>query len=576
MNIDVETIRRGLACGESRCVCGKPYGLVHCPAHGDEHPSLSISEEDGMVLVKCHAGCSQDSVIEALRVRNLWPSKNGDRVESGKGKIVKTYDYQNEQGKMIYQVCRMEPKDFRQRRPDGAGGWIWKMAGVKMVPFQLPKFSGAETIYVPEGEKDCESLARFGLVGTTNAGGGNAKWRTEYNQHFKGKQVVILPDNDPPGRDHGLDVAANLYGVAQSVKILYLPGLPDKGDVSDWIQAGGTGDQLAALVKESSEWEPAQESLNVKIVSADVFLATEIERPSAIIGSGIFMGGSGLILTGESGIGKSLFSIELAVKLSKGLSVWNYGVDKPYKILFIQKENPDYSVQTRLRRICKGLEARSITNIFMVERTFDADIGKTDDLEKMQRLIKKTGAEIVILDPLSSYHSANENNNIAMRQVLNGLTGISVAIGCSWIVLHHEGKPSDGKLDKWRFRGASSIRDWADTMIGLTHKPNSEGKVWRQLNFDKMRHGKELPSLLLERDENFCHTIVPENTLIPMSLIADLLDELGGKCRGKSPLIKKIVQFIGCDQTTASRAVEMAIGKIMEQVNGDLVLSTKF
>ena len=576
MNIDAETIRRGLACGQPRCVCGKPNSLVHCPAHDDEHPSLSVSEEDGMVLIKCHAGCPQDSVIEALRVRNLWPSKNGDRQESGKGKITRTYDYQTAQGKMIYQVCRMEPKDFRQRRPDGAGGWIWKMAGVKMVPFQLPKFPGAETIYVPEGEKDCESLAKLGMVGTTNAGGGNAKWRSEYNPHFKGKHVVILPDNDEPGRDHGLDVAKNLYGVALSVKIVALPGLPEKGDVSDWILAGGTREQLFTLTGETPEWEPAEETLDVKIISADTFLATELERPSAIIGSGIFMGGSGLILTGESGIGKSLFSIELAVKLSKGLSFWDYGVDKPYRVLFIQKENPDYSVQTRLRRICKGLEARSITNIFMVERSFEADIGKVDDLGKIQRIIKKTKAEIVILDPLSSYHSANENNNIAMRQVLNGLTEISIATGCSWVVLHHEGKPSDGKLDKWRFRGASSIRDWADTMIGLTHKPNSEGKVWRQLNFDKMRHGRELSSLLLERDENFCHRIVPENTLVPLSLIADFMDELGGKCRGKTPLIKKIVQFIGCEQSTASRAVDMAMGKVISEVNGELILLTKF
>ena len=250
--VTAETIRQALGCGEPGCTCSQPNGKVHCPTpgHPDIHPSFSVNQvNDGKVLVKCQSQCKHDQnlPIAALKARNLWPSSNGNRLN-----IVATYDYHDPQGKLVFQVCRTDTKEFPQRRPDGAGGWTWRMTGIKRYPYNLPQVLQAETVVVVEGEKDADAIERLGFVGTTSPGGASEpgkkqKWRPDYNPYFHGKQVIIFPDNDPPGRAHAHNVARNLQGVTASIKVVELPGLPEKGDVSDWLAAGGTVEQLKAL-----------------------------------------------------------------------------------------------------------------------------------------------------------------------------------------------------------------------------------------------------------------------------------------------------------------------------------------
>jgi putative DNA primase/helicase len=137
------------------------------------------------------------------------------------------------------------------------------MTGVARLPYRLPKLLKADTIFVVEGEKDADKLAEKGLTATTNPGGAG-KWRREYGPYFQGKAVAILPDNDKPGKDHAFDVARKLCSLAGSVKVVELPGLPEKGDVSDWIKAGGSVEQLQALVEAAQEFDPGQPSQAVK------------------------------------------------------------------------------------------------------------------------------------------------------------------------------------------------------------------------------------------------------------------------------------------------------------------------
>jgi len=167
-------------------------------------------------------------------------------------KIAATYDYHDAAGDLLFQVVRLEPKDFRQRRPDPSkrDGWSWSVKGLALVPFHLPALIAAvqagHRVYVTEGEKDVLALEAAGRVATCNPGGAG-KWRTEYADHLTGADVVVLPDNDDPGRAHADDVVALLIGRAASVRVLHLPDLPEKGDVADWFAAGNTADDLDAL-----------------------------------------------------------------------------------------------------------------------------------------------------------------------------------------------------------------------------------------------------------------------------------------------------------------------------------------
>lgn len=212
-----------------------------CPAHEDNDPSLNLRDDGGKVLVHCHASCPQDAVIDALKAQDLWP--NQERTES---RIIATYDYTNEGGELLYQVARFEPKDFRPRFLDGAGGWIWKKHP-RQVLYRLPEVLEAPIVFVVEGEKDVERLRSHGFVATTNAGGANARWLPEFTDALRGREVILIPDNDVAGRKRVLCIARALKGVAVRLVVLELEGNGIK-DVSDWFNAGHSEVELISML----------------------------------------------------------------------------------------------------------------------------------------------------------------------------------------------------------------------------------------------------------------------------------------------------------------------------------------
>jgi DNA primase len=161
---------------------------------------------------------------------------------------VASYQYRSACGSVAFFKRRYEPKRFSYCL---ANGTATKSDKLPKLLYRLPELIHADpsaTVFVVEGEKDADALAALDLVATCNFdGGGSGKWSDSYNHFFRGRNVVILPDNDRTGRDHAEDVARSLTGVAASVKVVDLPGLPPKGDVSDWLANGGTAHQLVEL-----------------------------------------------------------------------------------------------------------------------------------------------------------------------------------------------------------------------------------------------------------------------------------------------------------------------------------------
>ncbi|MGD0572331.1 MAG: phage/plasmid primase, P4 family [Sedimentisphaerales bacterium] len=179
------------------------------------------------------------------------------------GQIVKTYNYTDENGNLVFQVCRYEPKTFRQRRPDGNGGWIWSLDGTRRVLYRLPELIKApmqDFVFIVEGEKDADNLIARNFIATTCPGGAG-KWMPEYNQYFRGRLVAIPPHNDEPGRKHAQQVAEALYRIAAEIKIVELPGLLDKGgDISDWFESSGPEKikELISLIENTEIFKPTK------------------------------------------------------------------------------------------------------------------------------------------------------------------------------------------------------------------------------------------------------------------------------------------------------------------------------
>ena len=221
---------------------------ARCPCHEDRHPSLSV-KMNGRLLLHCFAGCRYEQIVAAL---GLTPERSTSQRQ-----IIATYSYCDANGVEVRQKIRYAPKDFRIRHRSAAGTWIYKAGTGPAVLYRLPELRRAiaqgATIFVVEGEKDCDRLAAGSLVATTNIEGAaqsdqKSKWRSAYTAQLAGAaRVVLLPDHDPPGRAHMAAIAQALQGQVGEVRLLELPGLPAKGDVSDWLNQGHTLVELQAL-----------------------------------------------------------------------------------------------------------------------------------------------------------------------------------------------------------------------------------------------------------------------------------------------------------------------------------------
>jgi hypothetical protein len=280
-----------------------PTGWIgKCPAHEDNHPSLSVRlGDDGRILLKCFAGCSAEAIASrlGLTLRDLFPSRHAhvSRLPDKGKRIVETYPYADEFGDVLYEVVRYDPKDFRLRRPDGNGDWVWAVKDLRRVLYRLSEVLKAKAecrpIIVVEGEKDCDSLIAAGLTATTIAGGAQGPLPSDIGDQLAGATVVIIPDNDDAGRTFAKRIAKSIVARISSLKIVDLPGLPEKGDVSDWLAGGGQITKLEALIAAtpgySSDKQGRSNDTSAKLRRAESTFEGQLDEPwpEAVEGSSL-------------------------------------------------------------------------------------------------------------------------------------------------------------------------------------------------------------------------------------------------------------------------------------------------
>ncbi len=210
-----------------------------CPAHDDRNPSLSVTRSAAGVLLKCHAGCETSAILAAL---DLSPSALFDNPRShGSREPVAIYPYVDEAGDLLFEVVRLEGKQFRQRRPDPSApsGYKWSLQGVRRVPYRLPRVLEAAkaggTIWVAEGEKDVHALESAGAVATCNPGGAG-KWLPGFSEYLRGAgEIVIVTDHDQPGAKHALGVLKACKAARLKCRIVQAA---EGKDAADHLAAG--------------------------------------------------------------------------------------------------------------------------------------------------------------------------------------------------------------------------------------------------------------------------------------------------------------------------------------------------
>jgi hypothetical protein len=247
-----------------------------CPAHDDRRASLSVSEgKDGTVLIKCHAGCDTPAVLAAvgMRMTDLFPRRagatprpNGNPAAGGRkfstakdaaaelerrhGERSALWTYHDAQGKPVGLVVRWDRPQGKDIRPVArhADGWRIGAMPAPRPLYGLPELADARRVVVCEGEKAADAARSLGFTATTSAGGSQAAEKTAWGP-LVGKEVWILPDNDPAGRKYAESVAAILAKLtpAPVVRVVELPGLPDGGDIVDWIDLQGEAAERAGM-----------------------------------------------------------------------------------------------------------------------------------------------------------------------------------------------------------------------------------------------------------------------------------------------------------------------------------------
>ncbi len=301
-----------------------------CSAHEDRHASLSIGRgDDGRWLLKCHAGCSVDDILAGvnLKTSDLFPKTT---VTPRGREIVAEYDYTDEHGTVLYQTVRLQPKDFRQRRPDGRGGWDWSVSGVRRVLYRLAALQGQNTVFIVEGEKDVDRLAELGLTATTNAGGAG-KWRDEYTKQLTAagvEQAIVIPDNDETGITHARAVSASCHAAGIKTKLVALP-VAAKGDVSDYLTDHEKAD-LFALVKAAPLFATDDAGESTGSAGPVVHTLSDVTAQSVhwLWPRRIARRKLG-ILAGEPGEGKSTMMLDLAARLTQPGVLMPDGVPAP-------------------------------------------------------------------------------------------------------------------------------------------------------------------------------------------------------------------------------------------------------
>jgi hypothetical protein len=355
------------------------------------------------------------------------------------------YIYKKADGTPYLRVKRSAHKEFSQQHWNGST-WLSGAPDGPRIPYRLPEILSAEhdDIFIVEGEKDADNLAALGTFATTNSGGAN-NWSPDLNPFFKGKQVFILPDNDGPGRDHCTKVIQNLFGVAKEIRVINLPGLAGKGDVSDWLEAGGTADQLAELMRLAPRVEKSPAPESNKSADLDVVCVADVQPVNIEwLWPNRIAIGKPHALAGEGGLGKSTLLCDWTARTTNG-EKWPDGADASEAASVIILASEDAIEDTIAPRLMAA--GADLSRVFVIRSVLEGNGKRRSfnlqaDLARLEAEVgRRNNVRLVIIDPVSSYlGKIDSHKNADVRSVLDPLSEMAARLRVAVICNNHFSK----------------------------------------------------------------------------------------------------------------------------------------
>jgi AAA domain len=498
--------------------------------------------------------------VEQAKPRGKVAKANGSRrpiPSQARQELLETYDYTNESGEMLFQVVRLgyrKPDDslvlstngkpektFRQRRPDSDEPkvWVWALsagdvmrkgpgqdwyrfdeqrwstlpaakerktieAAARTVPYRLPEIIEAisleHTIFIVEGEQKADALYKYKIPATCNAGGAG-KWTPECSGYLRGADVVILPDNDAAGRAHGDAIAQSLQGIANRVRMLELPDLPDKGDIVDWQNAGHTREELDALLDQAVEWQPAKQpapaatpaaapaattrsNLSAKELNTMTFAPIKYVVPGIIV--------EGLTLfAGKPKIGKSWLLLHAAAAVaSSGFTLGDIHCIEG-DVLYCALEDNLRRLQSRMTKLY-GTQEWPERLFFRCEmpRLAEGGLQVIKDWIKTAKLPR-----LVIIDTLAMVRAPKKRDESSYESDYNAvkeLRALANEYGIAIVLVHH-----------LRKQEADDAFDTVSGTLGLTGAPDTILVLKRESATSIVLHGRGRDLIEIEKAMTF-------------------------------------------------------------------------
>jgi len=448
-----------------------------CPAHDDTHPSLSLTiNGDGKLLARCHAGCDQRAVLDAIG----YQPERADKPEwTPHGEAVAVYDYRDEAGNLLFQVLRTADKQFPQRRPDPAKktGWTWSLGDTRRVLYRLPELVRAvedgRSVCIAEGEKDVHALLDHGRVATCNPGGAG-KWRDTYDAHFIDATVTIFADKDRPGREHARRVAAALDGVAAKVWIVEAAD-PHK-DIAAHLGAGLT---LTDVVVTHRSDDPVKPDLALDMV--DLLASKEPDYDWLV--EGLIERRDRFILTGFEGLGKTMALRQLAACFAVGLHPFKFTDIDPLRVLWIDAENTERQNRRKFRGIFQSATrarhplARGQFHLELVPDGKDLPAEDGQDAAWLTERVTAHRPDVVFIGPLYNLHLDSPNDERVIRRLVAAINTARNKVDCAMFLEAHAGHGNaDSKSRSVRPTGSSLYLRWPEFGYGLRPVVGKDGE----------------------------------------------------------------------------------------------------
>lgn len=462
------------------------------------HGSVSVDLEKGtfydheagegggvLELIRRQAGLVNGAAFEWLQARGLASEEPGRRP-TFEERIETVYRYEDAAGVHLYDVVRLRnPKDFRQRAPGGS----WSTKGIRRVLYRLPELAAADKgalVFIVEGEKDVDRLRAAGLLATSSPEGAG-KWRDDFGDSLKQCRVAIIPDNDEYGEKHAEAVLASLQRRGIVSAILRLEGLPHKGDVSDWLAAGGTTEKLVEAARDLLK--PACDLTPTPFRWVD---PTAIAPRPWLYGRHLIRKQVSVTVA-AGGVGKSSLAIAEAIAMTSGRNLLGDWVAGRLRVWLFNLEDPRDELQ---RRIAAAMIHHRVTPDEIGDRLF-VDTGRERSLctavqlrdgvrilkpqvEALEEAIRSRKIDVLGVDPFVSSHQVSENDNGAIDLVAKEWARIADRCNCAIDLTHHVRKTNGGEASSEDGRGASALLGAARSgrvLNRMTEKQREEAGV---------------------------------------------------------------------------------------------------